>query len=116
MDSSLSGTLTLVDGSTTVISKTLALTLASLTEGFHFKRYRVADSGSESITIPATTGRILALFCTGGPITALVGAVSEPIAQDGFLIQQAAFTSLTLINQSGANADVEVILMGDDSA
>ena len=112
----LSGTLTTADTGVTLITKTLANVLTDLTEGFHLKRFRVAASGSEVVPLPATTGRLFALFLTGGPITVAVGSVSEVVAQNGFIIQQTDFTSLTLINDGAALVDVEVIVAGDDSS
>jgi hypothetical protein len=112
----LSGTLTTADTGVTLITKTLSQIVADLTEGFHLKRFRVAASGSETVPLPAATGRLFALFLTGGPLTVSVGTVSENVAQNGFIIQQTAFTSLTLINSGSALIDVEFIVVGDDSA
>lgn len=116
MDLSISGSFAVTDGSVTAITKSLALSLADQDGLENKRRLRVATGTTETLTIPATTARLIAIFLTGGPITLSVGSASNiPVDQDGFLIMQSnGFTSASITNASGANVDVELYILGED--
>jgi len=109
----LTGQLTVSEDGVTLTQRLLSLTQSSLDDYKRRQRLSVAEGATETVTIPATDGRVLAVFLrSGGPITLLVGAASGIPIEDFLIMDSPGFTALSVT--ASATAEVEVLVGGTD--
>lgn len=106
------GNLVISEDGVTLINRVIAETSVDLDDYTHRLRVSVATGATETIELPATDGRILAVFLRSGVATLTVGDAST-IPLHAFLIMESTgFTSLSVT--ASADAEVEILVGGTD--
>jgi len=108
----LSGTLTVLEDGVTLVTKIISETSVALADVTRRLRVSVAAGATETIELPATNGRVLAVFLRSGTATLQVGDASDIPLHSHLIMESTGFTSLSVT--ASADAEVEVLVGGTD--
>lgn len=108
----LAGTLTILEDGVTLATRVISETSVALADYTRRLRVLVAAGETEDIEIPATNGRVLAVFLRSGTATLAVGDASNIPLHSHLIMEATGFTSLSVT--ASADAEVEVLIGGTD--